>query len=358
MLLLVAFTGCRGATADPTPGPTVVRPSPEGDPRHFAMGFSTMPAEETVPSYISAFATAARYGELVMIDRAPPWEEFFPNRQPSDATNSTTRLEADLLRQYDGLSLIFAIDPTDPLVQRERVANLPASVSPGEGFANVDLRNAFVAYAGYVVRNYHPKYLVLGVEINMLRNRNPDQFQQFVSLYNETYDSIKASHPDVKIFPTFQLEDLLGSLGDVHAPQWEVLDAFRGRMDVLAFSSYPYLAGIRTAAELHEDYYSQIAQQGFDGEIMLLDAGYPSAPIAGERISGTEADQDAFLQRILSDAEAAGFSGLVWRAALDPQYANAGQLAVFKSIGLRQGDGTNKQAWNTWETWSLRPYER
>lgn len=357
MLGMAAFTACSNDNEVAPPGPTVVRPDREGAPRSFAMGFSTMPAEETIPSYINAFATAARYGELVMINRAPPWEEFFPNHQPSEETNSTARLEADLLDQYEGLSLVFAIDPTDPVVQRERVANLPASVTPAEGFGNIDLRNAFVAYAGYVVRNYEPEYLALGVEINMLRSRNPEQYRQFLSLYEEAYDSVKATHPETKVFPTFQLEDLEGLLGDVHASEWEVLDDFQGRMDVLAVSSYPYLAEeFRSAGDIREQYYLQLGEH-FAGEILLVDTAYASAPIAGERVAGTEADQDAFLQRLLQDVEAAGYSGVIWRAAFDPQYAGTGALAVFRSIGLRLGDGTNKQAWNTWETWSLRPYE-
>lgn len=315
-----------------------------------------MPAEQTVESYINAFATAARYGEMVLVMRAPPWEEFFPNGQPSEDTNSTTRLEVDLLRQYDNLQLVYAIDPTDPVVERERVANLPASVSPADGFANQNLRNAFVGYARYVVQNYHPEYLVLGVEVNMLRSRNPAQFQEFVSLYNEAYDAVKEVRPETKVFPTFQLEDLEGNLGEVHPPEWQALEAFQGRMDVLGISTYPYLADLRTADDLRADYYTQLREH-WQGEILVVETGYASAPVAGERLVGTEADQDAFLQRLLSDAEKAGFSGVIWRAALDPQYAGAGAIAVFHDIGLRKGDGSNKAAWSTWETWSLRPLE-
>jgi hypothetical protein len=354
-LATLAFTGCRGSQNDlENPGPTVVRPAPEGPPRSVTLGFSSMPAEQTVDSYINAFATAARYGELLLVSRVPPWQEFFPNQHPSQDTNSTTRLETALLDQYDGLRLVYAIDPTDPVVERDRVANLPASVDATEGFANANLRNAFVAYALYIVRNYEPEYLALGVEINMLRSRNADQFEHFVSLYNEAYDSVKEARPATKVFPTFQLEDLEGNLGDAHPPEWGVLDAFRGRIDVLAVSTYPYLADIRTAGDLRPDYYSQLGDH-FDGEIIIIESGYASAPVAAERLVGTEADQDVYLQRLLNDAQAFGFSGVIWRAALDPQYAGAGAISVFRDIGLRKGDGSNKAAWTTWEIWALRP---
>jgi hypothetical protein len=355
MMAILAFTGCGGGDNDLVdPGPTVVRPAASGPPRSVAVGFSSMPAEQTVDSYVNAFATAARYGEMLLISRTPPWQEFFPNQHPSEDTNSTTRLETALLDQYDDLQLVYTIDPTDPVVERDRVAGLPASVDPADGFANANLRNAFVAYALYIVRNYEPEYLALGVEINMLRSRNPQQFEHFVSLYNETYDAVKEARPGTKVFPTFQLEDLEGNLGEPHPPDWEVLDAFRGRLDLLAISTYPYLADIRTAEDLRPDYYSQLSDR-FDGEILIVESGYASAPVAAQRLVGNEADQDVFLQRLLNDAQAFGFSGVIWRAALDPQYAGAGAIAVFRDIGLRKGDGSNKAAWTTWETWALRP---
>lgn len=319
-----------------------------------ALGFSAMPAEETSDSYIRAFATAAQYGELVLIQRAPPWLEFFPNEQISPGTIETTRLETALLDQYDDLRLIYAIDPTDPNVQRSRLVNVPEEVT--DGLLDEDMRQAFVGYVRYVARNYEPEYLAIGVEVNMLRDRDPELFAAFVSLYQEAYDNAKDASPQTKVFPTFQLEDLEGSLGNVHAPFWETLDAFAGRMDVLAVSTYPYLADISDVSDLRATYYTQLVER-FDGEVMVVDSAYPSAPVEGYPIIGSEADQDAFVQRLLADAEASGMSAVVWRAALDLTYAREGTLAAFRDIGLRRADGSNKAAWETWETWARRPYE-
>lgn len=319
------------------------------------MGFSAMPAERTTSSYISAFATAAQYGELVLLQRAPPWEDFLPGGEISDVTLETTRLETALLDQYKDLGLVYAIDPTDPVVQRSRIANLPQHIDPSSGFLNEDVRTAFVAYTRYVVRNYGPEYLVLGVEVNMMRDRSPEQFEAFVSLYEEAYANAKDADPDVKVFPTFQLEDVEGNLGSLHPPHWEVLDSFAGQMDVLGVSTYPYLTDLRAAAELRPRYYSQLRER-FDGEIMVVDAAYPSAPLDSYRALGTEEDQQTFVQRLMEEAEEAGMSAVIWRAARDPSFASEGALTAFRDIGLRQGDGANKLAWSIWEQWSRRPY--
>ncbi|KAA0222957.1 MAG: hypothetical protein HUU14_02170 [Dehalococcoidia bacterium] len=335
-------------------GPTVVRPGPAGEPRGIRIGFSALPPERTTEAYIGAFATAAQYADLILIQRAPPWEDFMAGGQISQGTEDTTLTELKLLKQYSGLELFYAIDPTDGVVQRSRIANLPAGVDPQVGFEDQSLRNAFVAYAAYVAKNYSPDYLALGVEINMLYARAPKQFEAFVSLYREAYTVAKAASPKTKVFPTFQLEDLEGKFGDVHPPQWEVLDPFRGHMDALAISTYPYLGDHRSAAEIRPDYYSQLKAR-WDGEILISEAGYASQPVEGEANVGTEEDQLAFLQRLLGDAEANGFSAVVWLAALDPAFAAEGAAAVFKDVGLRKSDGSNKLAWGTWEEWARRP---
>lgn len=356
--LLGGCIGGREERTDPTPpgpGPTIVRPTPEGEPRRVRLGLSTLPPEATTEAYVRTFAAVAQYADVVLIQRPPPWEDFFPARQLSRETEETTRLETALLAQYPHLELFYAIDPTDPLVQRSRPVNLPPGVSPEEGFQNRQLHNALVAYATYVVTNYRPRYLAIGVEINMLRDRAPDQFEAFLAAYRDAYDAAKAADPQVKVFPTFQLEDLLGDLGRIHAPQWDAIEPFRGMMDALAISTYPYLSGIRTASELAPTYYAQLRQR-WDGEILIAEAGYASAPVEGQELVGTEADQEAYLARLLADAEANGFSVVVYRAVFDPAYVSTGAASVFRDIGLRRSDGSNKAAWALWEQWVRRPF--
>lgn len=357
----MAFTACDNGEGDngadtAGPGPTIVRPRPEGDPRGVMLGFSALPPERTTQAYIGAIATAAQYGEVLLIHRTPPWEDFLPGSTISKQTADLTRLETQLLEQYSHLRLVFAIDPTDAAVQRARIADLPPQFDPQEGFRNPQIRQAFVAYTAYVAKNYRPEYLALGMEVNMLRDRAPGQYEAFLSLYQEAFDVAREASPTTKVFPTFQLEDLEGLLDRPHEPQWEILDDFRGRMDVLAVTTYPYLTGVRSAAQIRPDYYAQLAER-FTGEVMIVEAGYPSAPVAGQPTLGTERDQQQFLQRLLRDAEANGFAAVIWFAALDPVFAAQGPAAVLRNIGLRQSDGANKLAWETWEAWSRRPLE-
>lgn len=348
--------GSNGDTNGGKPiGPTVVRPPTAGEPRTVRLGLGSLPPERTSSAYIGAFATAAQYADTILIQRSPPWGEFMPGGSVSAETTELALLERALLRQYDGLDLFFAIDPTDGIVQRSRIVNLPPTVDPDVGFNDPKLREAFLAYTAYIAANYKPDYLALGVEINMLYQRSPRQFEAFVSLYREAYAQAKEASPRTKVFPTFQLEDLEGSFGDIHPPHWEVLEYFSGHMDALAISTYPFLAGIQSAGDLRPEYYSQLRAR-FDGEILIAETGYASAPVEGRVTVGTEEDQKVFLDRILHDAQENGFSTVVWLAALDPAFVERGATSVFKDIGLRGSDGGNKLAWSTWEEWVRRPF--
>ncbi|MEO8540332.1 MAG: hypothetical protein ABI577_11370 [bacterium] len=356
------FTGCgkekpseatATASGEAGPGPTVTRPAPSGESRAIRLGFSSLPPERTSDSYIRTFATAAQYADTILIQRTPPWEDFMPGGGVSKATADGTRLETALLKQY-GLQLLYAIDPTDGVVQRSRLANLPPSVDPQAGFKDPNVREAFIAYAAYVAKNYQPAYMALGVEVNMTYERAPEQFDAFLSLYSEAYDVVKGNSPKTKVFPTFQLEDLEGTFGDVHPPRWELLDKFRGRMDLLAISTYPFLGEAKSAADIPPDYYSQLKQH-WEGEIIISETGYASAPVEGRVTVGTESDQQAYVDRLLDESNKLGFGLVVWFAALDPSFASSGATSVFKDIGLRKSDGSNKLAWATWESWAVRP---
>ena len=332
----------------------MTRAKADGDPRHLRIGFSSLPPERTGDAYASTFATAAQYADVILDSHIPPWEDFLPNGKVSETTATNTRFEIGLLDQYRDLKRFLAIDPTDGIVQRSRIANLPSSVDAAAGFNDPALRQSFLGYTSYVVANYKPDYLAIGVEVNMLAQRSPAQFEAFLSLYKQAYANAKAANPKMRVFPTFQYEDLLGTYGTAHPPRWDLIEVFRGSMDALAFSSYPYLAGLRTAADLAPGYYQEMKSH-WAGEILIAESGHPSAPVDGQPVFGTEEDQAAFLDRLLSDAEGNGFSMVVWLAARDPAFASSGPAVTFRDIGLRHSDGGNKLGWSLWEQWARRP---
>jgi hypothetical protein len=342
----VALAACGGGSSDnrQTTGPT----------RAFLMGFSSVPRELNAKAYADTFDLASRYGEMVLIQRTPPWQDFVSGASVGNDTAKTTASEKQSLA--DGkLKLFFAIDPTDGSTGRDRLAGLPPSLS-GKSFGDAAIRSAFIAYARYVALNYHPAYLALGVEMNLFYEKDKGDWDNFRSLYSQAYDEVKKISPTTRVTVTFQYEDLQGILptSDSHFADWQLLRAFDPKLDVLAISTYPSFA-FPSASAIPPNYYSQL-RAFTDRPIAIAEMGYASAPGAQGVNNGTETDQKAYLERALADAGELKMPFVVWFAGWDPTFAKDSAYSVFQHIGLLRDDNSRKPAWQAWVTASKRPY--
>ncbi len=326
-----------------------------GAARSFEMGISTLPRELNTTSYGEAFKLAGEHGEMVLIQRTPPWADFLPGADISEKTAKTTAAEKQAIADRH-LKLFYAIDPTDGSTGRDRLGDLPASLA-GRAFGDSQVRAAFVAYARYVVLNYHPAYLALGVEMNLYDDKHKDDLDNFKSLYADAYDQVKAISPGTQVTVTFQYEDLQGILPteDKHFAEWQLLKAFAPRLDVMAVSTYPSFV-FSSAGAIPANYYSQL-RAFTDRPIVIAEMGYSSAAGAQGLNNGTEPEQAAFLQRILAEAQDLKMPFIIWFAAWDPSYAKDTPFGVFQHIGLLRDDNSEKPAWQLWTDTARRPYE-
>ena len=352
---VVAGIACFALAIAACGGGSSTREAATGGPeRSFMMGISTLPRELNGKAYSDTFDLAAKNGEMVLIQRTPPWADFVPGADISEGTAKTTASEKDAVDSKH-LRLFFAIDPTDGATGRDRLAGLPSSMT-GKDFSDGDVRSAFLTYAHYVAINYHPAYMALGVEMNLYSQKNKADFDNFESLYFEAYERVKEASPDTQVTVTWQYEDLQGRLPteDQHFPAWQLVKAFDAKMDVAAISTYPSFAFAKTS-DIPDKYYSQL--RGFtEKPIVIAEMGYSSAAGVQGINNGSEAEQSAFLTRALTEAQDLGMPFVIWFAGWDPTYAKDTPFSVFQHIGLLHDDGSEKPAWALWAAAARRPY--
>ncbi len=323
---------------------------PDGEPgadgaRGYLMGISSLPAELTDDGYARAFELAARAGEVVLIKRVPPWAALLSGASfPSESVAVATQAELDLAERNE-LDIFFAIDFAGGASGPGQIADLPEELR-GAGFADARVREAFLAYAQYVAANYRPAYLALGVDVNSYEAENPADFEQFLTLYAEAYDAVKALSPETLAFPTFQLEELHGllPLGDPRPSQWHLISRFEPRIDVVAVGSYPGLA-FSDPLRLPREYFSRLRTYS-DRPIVIAETGYASLSPAGEN---AEAEQAAFALRTLQDAERLDMALVVWFVGHDPGFSGGPAFEAVQHLGLFNSDGSEKAAWTVWE---------
>lgn len=355
LLVLAALGGaCRPVVATPRGAPdfAAVPRVTAGEPRSFLLGFSALPAVQSVEGYAAAMDLAANYGEVLLIQRAPAWESFVSNRVSADL-QGTTLAERRAISER-GLKLAYALDVFDP-ASRGRLAGLPTRFE-GRTLADPELHRAFVQNARFVALNYRPAFLILGVEVNAAFEANPDGYAAFLEAYREAYAEVKTVAPTTLVFPSFQYEQLLGVIPwePPHAPRWRLLEDFDQRMDLFGITTYPSFV-YQAAKKLPTEYYTD-AQAHTKLPIAFTSVGFASEQTREGLNSSTPAEQRRFLQRILVDAETLVSPLLIWFAGRDPAYADSSPLDLIASIGLRSAADQPKDAWPSWEQAVNRPY--
>ena len=374
LMLGILLGGCREVEAPADSSFTPQPRSEAGPARPYRLGFSALPAELSDAAYLDAFDLAANYGEVLLLQRPPSWADFLPGAVLSEALRDATIAERSAVAER-GLLLMLALDPFDA-ADRGRLAALPPGFE-GESLAHPDLRQAFIAEAKYIALNYRPAYLVLGTEVNVAFERNPDGYEAFVDAYREAYQAVKAASPETLVLVSFQYEQLLGLIPwePPHVPRWELVDDFTGANDLFAITTYPSFA-FAVARKVPPLYYSQIGdhvqgplavvsagyasaagRRGVQGPLAVVSAGYASAAGREGLNSSTPAEQRRFLQRLLRDADELGVTLLVWFAGRDPAFVTEPPFDLLASIGLRTADDRPKEAWPAWAEAAARPYD-
>jgi hypothetical protein len=193
---------------------------------------------------------------------------------------------------------------------------------------------------------FKPKYIALGIEVNILYERSPSDFDSFVSLYSRAYAAVKGASPDTKVFTVFQLErmkgldgGLFGGTNDPSKAEWSLLDRFN--VDLVAFTSYPDLI-FHGPSSIPQDYYSEISQHTAK-PVAFTELGWHT----GSSIPGWESNASAQAQFVK------GFFNMT--TGLHPEFAIWSFLydpvaqPPFDTMGFFPRSGTAaRPAWNEW----------
>ena len=196
------------------------------------------------------------------------------------------------------------------------------------------------------VRQYRPSYFGVGIEVNLLYEKNITAFNEFVSLYSQVYSEVKSISASTVVFTVFQLEKmngmgggLYGGTNDQSKAEWQLLAQFPND-DIAAFTTYPSLV-YHSPADIPSDYYARISLHT-NRSVGFTEVGWHSGDVAGGWGSN-ETEQAKFVTRFFSMSSSLDRAFVVWSFLYDQ---NA--TVPFNSMGLFYDNGTAKQSWQTW----------
>jgi hypothetical protein len=199
---------------------------------------------------------------------------------------------------------------------------------------------------------------VLGNEVDIYLENHPDEFDNFVSFFNQVKAHIKASKPDLPVATTVTLYGLTeGSLKD------DLLMFVNASCDVLSITYYPLGPGyqMNDPSIVHDDFSAACALTNLP--VYFQECGYPSSIVN----NSSEEKQAVFMREMLrawddhvdqikavsiylqTDWESSGVDDYV--AYLDLTGDQLPLKEYIRTLGLRQYDGAeaDKAAWSVLE---------
>jgi len=198
-------------------------------------------------------------------------------------------------------------------------------------------------------KKYQPPFFGMGVEVDIMYENHPSEFEKFVTLFNETASAIKTESPNTQIFTAFQLErtkglrgGLFGGVNDSSKHNWTLLEKFP-QADFIAFTTYPHLI-YKNPNEIPSNYYKEIMEKT-SKNVAFIETGWPSVNIATGWESSEE-EQNLFVDTFISQIKPLDPKLVVWPF----MYDNDAFGPAFKGLGLITKEGKTKPSWEKWES--------
>lgn len=313
-------------------------------------------------SLFAHYRAMSENADVVLVQESIPWLDFVNGIQVQSTKIDDMR-NARKLAEAHNLDSIYIVDPLNGLNRRE-FTGVPEGWQAS--FANPRVRAAYKNFSLRVLREFQPRYLGLGSEINTYMEAYPQDVEHLISLYRETYAAIKAESPETQVFITFQWEQLNNLAGDglsgtPYQIKWEYIEIFEPQLDLWVISSYPFVA-FRTTAEIPADYYTPLLTRTHK-PLAVAEGGFVSRKTG--HIPGTPQDQvnylnaiqiqigerlDFWIYLLLSDLDEASYAHFFRQQGM--KEADITTLGFFVNVGLQEKDGkTPKPALNLWNSY-------
>lgn len=215
------------------------------------------------------------------------------------------------------------------------VIDAPQGISGN--LSDPEFRSRWVKEAKDIALEFKPDYFSLGNEINDYFYFHPEEFNDYLNLFDEAKKEIKNVSPNTKVFVTFSYNHLIEN------SQWSMIEEFDSRVDLIGLTTYPWKQ-YKTPEEIPADYYSKINKHT-SKPIAFTEIGWISSPPSSERL------QSEFLLRFLEITRGLKIEMVNWLFLHEVQLEGfIGTVSDPRTgtIALKKTDGTEKDIYSLW----------
>jgi hypothetical protein len=332
--------------------------------RPFHMGFTPWPWDTDWAAVKGTYDFINENADIVShhIEEGVPWSEAI-----SGAPFHPKMVEAWTLRRNltdRKLKVFLSISPIDQLrtgLAQYRGADPQMPLPPEFGkarFNDPKVKKAYLAYARKAIEFFNPDYLAIAIEANELLDNAPHLWADFVELYIETYGALKKDHPQLPIFFTASVHNVMNPERGVPAVTWARLENLWQHADIVAASYYPFL---QRPLDLTNplNALDELARRAAGKPIAISEAGYPAKQPDIEALRDLPASpeiQNSIYYGLLHRATAERYAFVILWAHRDydalwnrlkgtlPEWG-----ALWRDVGILDGSGRQRPSGGVWQ---------
>jgi len=343
--------------------------------RPFFMGFTPFPWDTTLAAVESTYDGIIANGDIIChhFDGGVPWPEALEDKPFS------THMLSDWKRRKEstpeGFKVFVAVTPLDTF--RKGMAlyhgdkeNMPLPKSfKGKAFDDPEVMKAYLNYCRRVVEYFRPDYLALGIEVNELLHNSADKWPGFVRLYKYVYGELKRDHPQMPVFATFTLHNMLQEDASDIKMQRSKVKEFLTEVDLVGISFYPFIKTLGDS-ERPIEAFDWIRKFVGDKPIAITETGFPAEPTRIEdfkvNLPGSQQGQARYIETLLSTACREQYLFVI--AFLYRDYdalwekikvgVSGDWAAAWRDCGLVDETGKTRPAYEVWRRYLKAKYLR
>jgi len=355
VLFLIVAAGSKPLAQNAVPAPSAPRSRP------FRMGFTAFPHDITVEAVNQTRQFVRTNADLIAHHiEGVPWaealrDEAFPKELVSDR-------ETKRSMTAPGAKVYLAVSPGrgELKLAEKGTTPLPPELR-GKTYDEPLVKKAYLNYCRRSIEFFKPDYLAIGIEVNEIFSAGKDKWRAYVELHRHVYSELKKEHPNMPIFASYTLHNLIKAKGEMLKGCQELMPF----NDFVAVSFYPFFitetpdAAFKWLTEGFDQFRKPYAMVETNEAAERLE--FPKSKLV---LNGTPEKQAAYVRTLLALAEQRRFRFVVlfihqdYDALWDAIKANAPELFIaWRDCGLIDERGRSRPAYAVWREYLNRPFK-
>jgi hypothetical protein len=354
VISFVFFSGCEKTDINCRSNPSLDTISS----RDFHMGFSTWAFGPDESDRIETYRFISQHADIYseQVDNKIPWKALINNTDLP--AGFIAEMDYRLNKKISGHKLLLSVS----LLNTDRSDLLPdmdGSVPEYVSMNDPAIENAYFKHLEYLITRFNPDYLVFAMEVNELKMKSEEKWQQYKLLASAIRARLKTVYPELKVSESVTLHNFYNpEVDDPAGYIQELTDYFNGDNDFAAISYYPFFKGQHSGPEF---------QQAFDflhEHISKPIAFAETAHLAETRelesydlvIESDGCEQKEYLETLLLNANQNDYEFIIWWTFHDfdelwetfpDEYRDLGKL--WRDTGILDENGKERPAYEVWE---------